>query len=825
MTPEHRPSLAPLYLAPCLTLGLAIGALLPLPANADEASGTATASAVTRYQQPSQAMRAVLDAPGLPAHSLSPDQKTLAVLRSQRYRQVADLARPALRLAGMRIDPAAHAPLLSVPALESLVLRPLEGGVERAVPLPPGGGFHHLRWSPDSRHFLLNRRTSGGVELWLGQTATGQLKQLPGLKLNTVLEQDVAWQGPDTLLVLAVPPKLGPAPRFEAPDGPTVQESLGRQSPERTLQDLLRNAQDELVFAHYARSQLTRVNLRTGQLQALGEAGLFAAIQAVGTQGQVLTERLRQPFSYQVTWQDFGRDVELRDAEGRVLRALAPVSLKKDVPVDGVITGPRHYTSSPGTDAALYWTEALDGGDPRRKAEHRDRLMRLAAPYTGEPQELHRSVGRVSMLEFLEGGRQALVADVDRERQWLRLNLLDLGATPPQARLLSERSLRDRYKDIGQPLRRVQANGRQALRVDEGAMWLVGAGASPEGERPFLDRIHLADGRLQRLYRAGGSHYERPMAVLDAKAERVLFSRESATEVPQLVLRSGPELAQMQAITRYTDPAPQLRDIQRELVKFKRADGVELSFWLYKPPGYQAGERRPAFVWAYPLEFTDASVAGQVSGSGNRFTSFGGSSPLMLLLDGYVVLMDATMPVVGDPKTVNDSFIAQITSNAQAIIDKAAELGVSSRSHMVVGGHSYGAFMTANLLAHTDLFKAGIARSGAYNRSLTPFGFQSEQRTYWEAQDVYQKLSPFNYADKLKEPLLLIHGDSDDNPGTFPIQSQRLYQALSGTGGHVRFVSLPHEGHGYTARESIGHTLWEMSQWMKRQVGEGKALD
>ncbi len=814
-----RPSMAPLSLA----LALAFGTLMPGQARADDSAPAA--SAVSRYQQPSPALRAVLDAPALPTHSLSPDQKTLAVQRSQRYRQVADLARPALKLAGMRIDPAAHAPLLSTPSLESLVLRPLDGGAERPVALPPGGGFHHLRWSPDGRHFLLNRRTPAGVELWLGQAANGALKKVQGLQLNTVLEQDVAWQGPETLLVLAVPAKLGPAPRFEAPDGPTVQESLGRQSPERTLQDLLKNAQDEALFAHYARAQLTRVNLRTGQLQPLGEPGLFASLQAVGTQGQVLTERLRQPFSYQVTWQDFGREVELRDAEGRVLRTLAPIALKKDVPVDGVITGPRHYTGSPGADAALYWIEALDGGDPRRKAEHRDRLMRLAAPYTGEPQELHRSVGRVSMMEFLEGGRQAVQADVDRDRQWMRLSLLDLGPTPAPARLLSERSLRDRYKDIGQPLRRMQANGRQALRVDEGALWLVGAGASPEGERPFLDRMQLADGQVQRLYRAGGSHYERPVTVLDARGERVLFSRESASEVPQLVLRSGPALAQMQALTRYTDPAPQLRDIQRELVKFKRADGVELSFWLYKPPGYQVGERRPTFVWAYPLEFTDASVAGQVSGSGNRFTSFGASSPLMLLLDGYVVLMDATMPVVGDPKTVNDSFIAQITSNAQAIIDKAVELGVSSRDHMVVGGHSYGAFMTANLLAHTDLFKAGIARSGAYNRSLTPFGFQSEQRTYWEAQDVYQRLSPFNYADKLKEPLLLVHGDSDDNPGTFPLQSQRLYQALAGTGGHVRFVSLPYEGHGYTARESIGHTLWEMSEWMKRQVGEGKPLN
>jgi dipeptidyl aminopeptidase/acylaminoacyl peptidase len=360
------------------------------------------------------------------------------------------------------------------------------------------------------------------------------------------------------------------------------------------------------------------------------------------------------------------------------------------------------------------------------------------------------------------------------------------------------------------------------VRVDGGdRLLLAGAGASKEGDLPFIDSYSLKDGKPTRLFRSGQTHYERPITLLEGG--QLLTSRESATEPPNLVLRSGAGFEQLQPLTRNADPAPQLRAVRRELVRFKRADGVELSFWLYLPPDYQPGERRPTLVWAYPLEFTDASTAGQVSGSGSRFVQLAGTSPVMMALDGYVVLMDATMPVVGDPKTVNDSFVEQITANAKAIIDKAAELGVSDPQQMVVGGHSYGAFMTANLLAHTDLFKAGIARSGAYNRTLTPFGFQSERRTYWEAQDVYLKLSPFNYADKLKEPLLLIHGESDDNPGTFPIQSARFYQALAGTGGNVRYVTLPHESHGYSARESIGHTLWEMSTWMKRQTRDPRA--
>jgi dipeptidyl aminopeptidase/acylaminoacyl peptidase len=544
-------------------------------------------------------------------------------------------------------------------------------------------------------------------------------------------------------------------------------------------------------------------------------------VQTVGTHGLLLTQRLAQPFSYQVDWEGFGRTVELRFAEGRVLRTLAPIKLKEGVPVDGVVTGPRSYWGSPQSDAAVYWVEALDGGDPRSKVPHRDRLMRLDPPYQGEAREVHRIAARLAQLSFVDGAPRALVTDFDRDRLWITSDLVALdGANPP--RRLQDRNWRDRYRDPGTPVTRTLPSGRSVVRVDNEALWLIGNGASPQGDQPFLDRYGLREGEATRLFQSKDPvAFERPLAVL--ADGRLLSSRETFSEPPNVMLRSGATLSQVQALTTLADPTPQLRAIKRELVKFRRADGVELSFWLYLPPDHKAGERRPTFVWAYPLEFTDGTTAGQVSGSANRYNSFGGSNPLMLLLDGYVVLMDATMPVVGDPETVNDSFVEQITANAQAIIDKAVALGVSDANEIVVGGHSYGAFMTANLLAHTDLFRAGIARSGAYNRTLTPFGFQSERRTYWEAPDVYRRLSPFNYADKLKEPILLIHGEDDNNPGTFPMQSARLYQALAGTGGNVRYVSLPFESHGYSARESIGHTLREMSDWMKRHTRDPRA--
>lgn len=771
------------------------------------------------YQQPSDAMRAVLDAPNLPQYLLSPDQRTLATLKLRAQRPIAELARPLLRLAGQRFDAAVSGPALIAP-IERLSLRSLESGaLEREVKLPAGGGFHALRWSPDGTRYLLQRRTADATELWVGDTAQGAPKRLNGVKLNAVLDNEFAWLSPDELVLMALPETRGPAPRFDAPAGPSVQESMGRQSPERTLQNLLTNAQDEALFSHHATSQLRRVNLKTGASRALGSPGLIASLQTVGNSQALLVERLVTPFSYQVSWQDFARQVELVDpASGKTLRELGAVRLKEGVPVEGVITGPRQYWASPLADAAIYWVEALDGGDNRNKVPHRDRLLRLDPPYQGQAREVHKSTHRLVNLSFAQTPGRAMVVEVERDRVWLTVDWLALdGSAAPQR--IQDRSLRDRYRDPGQPLSQMLAhNGRSVVQVEGEHLYLLGQGAGPSGDRPFLDRFSLKDAKpAARLFQAGETHYERPLARL--ADGRVLTSRETFAEPPNLVLRSGPELAQMQTLTQVADPTPQLRGIQRERVRFKRADGVEMSFWLYQPPGHQRGDRRPTLVWAYPQEFTDAAVASQVSGATTRFNSFGGTNPLMLLLDGYVVLMDATMPVVGDPKTVNDSFIEQITANAKAIIDKADELGVTDRDKVVVGGHSYGAFMTANLLAHTDLFKAGMARSGAYNRTLTPFGFQAERRTLWEAQDVYLKLSPFLVADKLKEPLLMIHGEADNNAGTFPLQSQRLYQALAGTGGHVRLVMLPHEGHGYAARESQGHVLREMSDWMRRHVG------
>jgi dipeptidyl aminopeptidase/acylaminoacyl peptidase len=498
---------------------------------------------------------------------------------------------------------------------------------------------------------------------------------------------------------------------------------------------------------------------------------------------------------------------------------VARLALEDRIPIEGVPTGPRIVHWRPTKPATLDWAEALDGGDPRVRVAHRDRIMTISLPARGDPRELLKVEQRFTGLTWAERGGLALIRDYDRDRRWSRTFKFDADQPDVPAKLLWERSINDRYADPGTPVMRTLAHGGRGIQLHENAVFLEGNGATPRGDRPFLDRFDLVTGRSSRLFQCDDASYESVVALLADHGSKFITRHETPTEPPNYYVR-GTGGARHQ-LTAFMDPMPQLRGIHKELVTYERDDGVSLSFTLYLPPDYQRAQPLPSVVWAYPREYTDPQTAGQVSGSTNRFTTISGISHLFLLTQGYAILDGTTMPIVGDPETANNTYVDQIVASARAAIDKAAAIGVTDRNRVGIGGHSYGAFMTANLLAHSDLFRAGIARSGAYNRTLTPFGFQSERRTFWEAPDVYLKMSPFAVAHRIQEPILLIHGEADNNPGTFPIQSERLYQAIRGNGGTVRYVSLPHESHGYTARESVEHTLWEMITWFDRHVKNG----
>jgi dipeptidyl aminopeptidase/acylaminoacyl peptidase len=833
---EKRMRRAVRNLSVCVVVVMVAG-LLPVLA---QDSGAASR---LNYKKPPKVIADVLESPATPTAIPSPTRDRLLVIDSLRHPPIADLAAPMLRLAGVRINPATngrHHP----PRHIALRLVTITDGKEQKLAVPAGAYLSLPEWAADGKHFAFtNTVTAGervvhagkhltvtksvenGIELWVGDAATGALKQIPHVRLNAVYGDALQWM-PDqrTLLVQLVPAGRGKPPEAtKVPNGPNVQESAGKAAPIPTFEDMLQNPHDEDLFDYYAAAQLALVDIQSGRVTVVGKPAIFERADASPDGKHLLIARLRRPYSYLLPAYGFPKEVEVWDRSGNVEYKLASLPSDEGVPLEGVPTGPRNYEWRPTQPATLVWAEALDGGDVKKAAPFRDRVLMLSAPFTGQPAEMIR-------LEYrLGGGRRmggsvtwgekglVFVSDYDRNKRWIRTFLLNADDPGEKPKQVWSRSVRDRYADPGSPLMRILPNGQRVTWQNGNSIYLRGEGSSPKGDRPFLDRFDLTTFKSDRLFQSGEKVYEAPVALLADDASKFVTRFESPTDPPNYFVRTAGN-EEKRRLTSFPDPAPQLRGITKQLVTYKRADGVGLSFTLYLPPDYKPGTKLPTVVWAYPLEFNDAATASQVSGSQYRFTTIGGISHLFLLTQGYAVLDNATMPVVGDPETMNETYVEQIVASAKAAIDKAVEMGVADPNRVGVGGHSYGAFMTANLLAHSELFKAGVARSGAYNRTLTPFGFQSERRTFWEAPDMYVRVSPFRYADKIKRPILLIHGEADDNSGTFPIQSERMYQAIKGNGGVVRYVTLPNEAHGYQALESVEHVQWEMINWFDKWV-------
>ena len=523
----------------------------------------------------------------------------------------------------------------------------------------------------------------------------------------------------------------------------------------------------------------------------------------------LLVSKIKKPFSHLYGMNGFPKDVEIWNRRGELAKKIADVPTSEGIPINGVQIGPRVYRWRPDQPATITWVEALDEGNPKNTVPFRDRVVSLAAPFTSTPTELAKTEWRYGNASFTDTGA-ALVTEADRVARKTRTWIVDGG--PP--RKLWDRRSQDAYSDPGTPVtRRI---GGPVIQ-DGDAIYLAGTGATAQGDRPFLAKLNLKTLQTEQIFRSDDETYETVVAPLDDGGKKILTRFETPSDPPNYSVR---DLAAgtKRPLTAFKDPAPQLRGVRKQFVTYKRKDGVSLSGTLFLPPDYKAGQRLPLVMWAYPREFGDTDTAGQVTGSPYRFTTYTGASHLFLLTQGYAIFDDPKMPIVGAGETANDQYVQQLAMSAEAAVDKVVEMGVADRDRIGVGGHSYGAFMTANLLAHTDLFRAGVARSGAYNRTLTPFGFQSETRTFWEIPEVYGKMSPFFHANKINEPILLIHGEMDDNSGTFPIQSERLWMALKGFGATVRYVTLPYEAHGYAARESVLHTIAETINWMDKYV-------
>lgn len=773
------------------------------------------------YRLPAKEIVALVDSPTTPALSISPKRDLMLLLERPGLPSIEEVAQPQLRLAGVRINPDTNGVSRLGSYFNSLTFKNISTLQEQSVTgLPTGARINSVKWAPDGSRISFIITEKNGISLWVAEAATGKARRLTQPVLNDFFGNSHLWLSDShTLLCLMIDDKRPlPPTKSTVPRGPIVQESLGKKAPARTNPDLLNSPHDENLFEYYATSRLARVTLN-GQSTYLTAPAIITDYMPSPDGNYILLETIHRPYSYIVTYNRFPTRFELLDATGKLVRRLLDRPIAEELPLGfgAVVTGPRGYKWRPDRPATLIWIEAQDGGDPKRQASIRDRVWQLDAPFTADASEIAALEMRFAGLVWSEDGI-ALISEFEWKTRRHRTWILRPDMAP---RKLFDRLTEDRYSNPGSPVLKQTPRGTSVLDSKGTSIYMIGAGASPEGERPFLDRLDLETCKTERLWRSEAPYYEYPIALIGN--ERILTSRESVDEPPNYYERDL-KTGSLRPLTSFPHPTPHLKGVHKELITYRRKDGVQLTGTLYLPSGYRREQGPlPVVIWAYPQEFKTTEAASQINDSPYRFVRIGYGGALFLLTQGYAILDNPSFPIVGEgEKEPNDSYIEQLVDSAEAAIDELVRRGVGDRDRVAVGGHSYGAFMTANLLAHSRLFRAGIARSGAYNRTLTPFGFQSEERTLWQAPETYAHMSPFMYADRIKDPLLLIHGELDNNPGTYPIQSERFYQALKGLGGIVRYVILPNEAHTYRARESVLHTLWEMTEWLERYVKSKK---
>ena len=774
------------------------------------------------YQSPPAEIMALADVVLPPQVLLSHRGERAVLLYRDQYRSIEELSQPELRLAGLRINPKTFTPS-RMRTVSRMTLLDLRTGEEIDISgLPSSPRLSYFQWSPDEERLAFTQSAEKGLELWVLELRTACASRLADDCLNGALGMPYVWfQNGKALLAKVHPVDRLPLVNAASavPTGPTVSVNDGQKAQNMTFQDLLKNRNDEFNFEQAVRSELASISLN-GKRSRWKAPAMYRDMSVSPDGRYVLLTEMSRPFSYIVPHYRFPHKVVVCDIKGKPVKTMVEVPLLEVLPKGNMAErmGMRNLSWRSDKPATLYWVEALDQGDPAIEAEYRDELFVLDAPFDGEKRSLIKMQGRLD--EVLWGNeRVAIVTEYWWNTRNQKTHLIQPDRKDQKPRLLFDRNYQDRYTDPGRFALRPNQAGRDVLEIEDDALFLIGSGFSPEGVRPFVDRLSLENAQRKRLWQAEGQDsLEEVVALRDLRKGIMLTRIQAKDRYPNLYLRTLDGSAPKE-VTRFKNPFLSLSGVKKELLRYRRDDGVDLSATLYYPVAYEAGKRYPMIMWAYPREFKDKGTAGQITTSAHRFIYPYYGSPIYWVSRGYMVLDGASFPILGEGDVEpNDSFISQLVANARAAIDAVDKLGLIDRRRVAVGGHSYGAFMTANLLSHSDLFAAGIARSGAYNRSLTPFGFQNEERNFWEAQDIYIAMSPFMHAHKMKTPLLLIHGAADNNPGTHTMQSERYFNALKGLGATVRLVLLPHESHGYAARESILHMLWEQDQWLEKYV-------
>ena len=783
----------------------------------------ASAQDATGYQTPPKVMADLLLAKPTPSVLIDSKGEWMVLLERNSYPSVEELAQPEYKIAGLRINPNNFAPSRQNFIRNFSVKNIKTGEVTAVTGLPAALQAGNVSFSPDEKKVAFTQTNAGSVDLYILDISTKKAVKINTHPLNIVLTDGISWIDGHTLLYKVTIKPASAAPHKPLmPDGPTIQQSLGKTAPSPTYQDLIKSPFDEKLFAFFATAQLV-IN-KNGTETPIGQPAIYLNADPSPDKKYLLIKTVHPPFSYLVTAFEFPSTVRVTDLQGKPIKLLAELPSGEGTPsgYDNTQNIDRNFQWREDVAATVTWAHPLDSGLIKNKVDFHDAVYALAAPFNGAPATLFKTKMRYQGI-YWGNNNIALVSEILRSKQSGRMSRFNPETGVLET--LNERNLTDAYNDPGRPVLHKNSFGREVITtLKNGSTVLLNntAGSSPKGDLPFLSELNLDSKQNNILWRCSEGYFEYVTQVIDPEKLVLITRKESQKDVPNYYIKNLVLRIADQPITAFTNPYPQLEGVVKQKVSYKRADGVDLTGDLYLPAGYNKDKDGPlpVLIWAYPREFNSAADAAQIRGSQSRFTLISWASPIFFVTQGFAVLDNAEMPIVstGENKKPNDDFVHQLQLNAEAAIQKLSDMGVGDKDRVAVGGHSYGAFMTANLLAHTNLFKAGIARSGAYNRTLTPFGFQNEDRTYWQAPQLYYEMSPFSYADKIKTPLLLIHGDADDNTGTFPINSERLYNAIKGNGGTVRFVFLPYEAHGYRGKENLLHLLWEEDQWLEKYV-------
>ncbi|MCL2913438.1 prolyl oligopeptidase family serine peptidase [Shewanella corallii] len=768
------------------------------------------------YQLPPDNLQQVVEQTSGPVTMLSPDKRWMAVMGPTPAPSISELARNEVRLGGLRIDPERLTPSRVSRQYESLVMIPLfqsDKVIQLDIQLPEGITYISGRFSPDNRFFSFAGLNEQGAYLYLYELESQKLTKLKNARLNATISSRYQWLADSSAILFRQATKSNTDARHDVKAGPVpLIKSTGQQkTPRRTYQDLLKTPADADYFQALTLSQPALVT-PGGKLTKIGKPGVYGTVSLSPDNRFLLLTRLAAPFSYRVKYYDFAKEVvviKLADQSEKVVALQSSGEIRPSGP-DSVTPGKRSFSWHPAKAASLVWLQSADNGDSKQKARLRDELYQQDAPFAEQPTKIVATPWRITAVDWINE-TSALITQRSRKQQKLRLSLLQDNALTQW----HERGLRDSYKHPGTLHKALNSFGKRTLAFDSGKLLHYGLGASDAGYQPFLKRTQINNGDSQLLWETRSDKYQRVKYVLNEQPLELIISSETKSAAPS-IHHLNVDTGESRLLYQSPDRLSAFKDVQKQLVNFTRNDGLELSGTLYLPAGYQTSQGPlPVIMWAYPREFKDKSVASQVAYSPNQYLKISPRSPIALVSQGYAVFDRVAMPVIGEGKSKpNDTFREQLVANASAAIDKLVAMGVADRNRIAIGGHSYGAFMVANLLAHSDLFAAGIARSGAYNRTLTPFGFQNEERNFWQATSLYKEMSPFTHADKIDEPILLIHGEMDSNSGTYPMQSDRLFNAIAGLGGTAKLVILPWESHSYKAKESLNHLLWEQLNWL-----------